>query len=116
MSIKGQAIAAIGIIGRLESCIAEIKSTGDLSQWMSPDGIALLNSTLMRIKERGLILERLVNAPAHDITSDFVEEGLMSEIENYENLVFHLTGTLKVARGHQASSNSRDLAPPTEAR
>ena len=101
MTLKTQALRLIDVIDRLENCIDAIMSTGDLSQWMSADGIALLNNTLSTIRERKPVLERLINTPPTRLGADFGAEDLGPQIESYESLFFHLTGTLKLARSRQ---------------
>ena len=98
MTFKNQALSLLNVLGRLENCINAIKSSGDLSAWMSPDGIALLENTLVDIGARKPGLERLIDTPPKRIVADVGEEDLNPQIESYEGLLYHLTGTLKLAR------------------
>ncbi|MGY2895621.1 hypothetical protein [Deinococcus sp. UYEF24] len=97
MIIKSQAMRLLDVICRLEDCINAIMSTGDLNEWMSPDGIALLKSTELDIKERKPGLECLINTPPSLIEAHFNERDLENQIQSYASLLFHLTGTLQVA-------------------
>ncbi|MGY2892764.1 hypothetical protein [Deinococcus sp. UYEF24] len=101
MLIKSQAIRLTDISRRLEDCINAIMNTGDLSEWMSPDGIALLKNTMADIEDRKPSLERLINTPPNFIKAYFDEEDLEPQIQSYESLFSHLTSTLKFARGRQ---------------
>ncbi|WP_407569059.1 hypothetical protein [Deinococcus altitudinis] len=116
MSINGQAVRTIDVLSRLESCIHEIRSTGDLSEWISPDGLVLLNDNLMHVRQRRPVLERLINTPAQDLPADFAEQDLETETRSFEYLFFHLKGTLQIARGHQNSLRTPDPAQSIEAR
>ena len=97
---KIQALKLTDVINRLETCINAILNSGDLRQWMSPDGMAFLTDTLTKIRDRKPTLERIINTPPSQLEHDF-EEDLAVQIESYENLLFHLTNTLKLARTYQ---------------
>ena len=107
MIVKVQALKLTAVINQLEACINAIYDTGDLDKWMSPDGISLLSTTVTNVQNRRLTLERIVNTPPSELETDFHEEDLKVQIEGYENLLFHFTGTLKLARERQEALSSR---------
>ena len=101
MNIEIQALRVINVIDRLENCINAIMGTGDLSEWMSADGIALLNDTLRKIRQRKPVLARLVSTPPDPLEAAFSADDLETEIESYDSLYFHLMSTLKIAQGRR---------------
>ena len=107
MPLKAHALKLIDINTRLVTRINSIMEAGDLSEWMSSDGIALLNSTLARIEDRKLLLEQIINTSPSALTTDLSEEALEEQVESAEHLLFHLTGTLKLARERQEALSTR---------
>ncbi|MGY2892541.1 hypothetical protein [Deinococcus sp. UYEF24] len=111
MFIKDQAVRLTSVMVRLEDCINAIMVTGDLKRWMSPDGIALLNGTLKSFEGHRLVLERpgsALNDPTY-----VGHQARETQIKNYEHLLVHLTGTLKLARDRQELPATELPEPPT---
>ena len=95
------------VIDRLGVCIHSIKNTGDLSEWMSPEGIELLNSTLRGFKKYKGLPDRPDAVLDDPLYADF--QALDMQIESYEHLLIHLTSTLKIARDRQGALGSEGL-------